>query len=299
VASEFKGDSAATKEASKILRRQIDKALDSLKKQRISDVRIHRARKQIKMARATVRLLRSGLSGKQYRHANNELRDAARPLSEARDSTVLRVTFDHLLNEVRGRGVGNDGRAVGRMLARNQTQAHRRIAGPHELPHARQLLRKVRTLASHWRAGHRGWSVIGKGLSRVYGDGRDALYSALETRTDDAFHAWRKQVKYLRHQLRLLQPIWPGPIEALVQELHALSDALGDDHDLAVLRGQLAARNAPFQDEGGRQRLLAQLDGRRASLQRKALRLGARMYEEPADQFCTRLGQYWRDWRHA
>jgi hypothetical protein len=49
-----------------MLRRQIDKSLDCLDAGRISDERIHRARKQIKMARATLRLLRRELPNKQY-----------------------------------------------------------------------------------------------------------------------------------------------------------------------------------------------------------------------------------------
>src|ERR1700760_4446527 len=105
MAAELRGRKAATKEARKILLRQIDKADAPLKAKQASDSKVHQARKQIKMARATLRMLRKGLSGKGYRAENKRLRNAAKPLSEARDATVLVATLDELLE-----GQGRDHR---------------------------------------------------------------------------------------------------------------------------------------------------------------------------------------------
>jgi hypothetical protein len=57
VASELNEKRAATQEARKILVRQIEKAVAPLKVKRASDSSVHSARKQIKKARATLRLL--------------------------------------------------------------------------------------------------------------------------------------------------------------------------------------------------------------------------------------------------
>ena len=57
----------------------------------------------------------------------------------------------------------------------------------------------------------------------------------------DLFHEWRKQVKNLWHQLEILEPIWPEVMKKLADECHELADALGQDHDLAVLRDVLEA----------------------------------------------------------
>src|SRR5689334_22498723 len=98
MAAKLKGKSAPIKEARDILLCQIDKALASLQKKRVSDSRIHDARKQIKAARATLRLIREALPKAKYRAENRCLRDAARPLSEARDTAVLVKTFDDLFD---------------------------------------------------------------------------------------------------------------------------------------------------------------------------------------------------------
>ena len=291
--TEFKGKKPATKEARRILRRQIDKGLRGLESQRVSDDRIHRARKQIKMARATLRLLRQGLSSKQFRSENRRLRDAAKPLSEARDALVLRKAFEHILAGTRGRGLRHDSLEVDRVLANDQLKAHRRVASRGGIPHARRLLHKAHAKASGWRLSNDGWSTIGAGLGRIYREGRNSLKAVEKAPSDTAFHEWRKQVKYLRYQIQLLRPISPGPMEACAKELHRLSDYLGDDHDLVVLRAKLSDVGS-----GARQALLAKLDHKRASLQRKALQVGARLYAEPAGLFCSRLRQCWRGWRH-
>lgn len=70
-----------------ILHRQIEAALAGLHRARATDEEIHEARKQMKAARATLRLLRPHLSEMDYRSENRMLRDAARALSAARDST--------------------------------------------------------------------------------------------------------------------------------------------------------------------------------------------------------------------
>ena len=298
MAKQFKGKRAATKEARKILRRQIDKGLTCLEGPRASDARIHSARKQIKMARATLRLLRPELTAKEYRAENSRRRDAAKPLSQARDATVLRQVFDRLLKSAHAADLQQDGHRLDRMLAHEISEAHAQVIGRHGIPHARRLLREARTRTSHWRLGSHGWSTVGTGLRCIYRQGRDALEAVRTAPSDEEFHEWRKQVKYLRHQMQLLSPIWPGPLDALVDELHCLSDHLGDDHDLVVLRAKLDSNGASFHSGGARQAVFAALDRARTSLQQKALRVGTRIYEEPPRLFCTRMRQYWRDWRH-
>jgi len=295
MATEFKGKRAATTEARKILRRQIDKGLKCLDGQRISDGRIHRARKQIKMARATLRLLREGLPSKQYRGENRRLRDAAKPLSEARDAAVLRKAFEH----IRGPGSRHDALEMARILANEQARAHRQVAAGGGIPHARRLLHEARARTSRWHLGKHGWSTIGAGLRLIYRQGRKALQAVHTAPSDSAFHEWRKQVKYLRYQIQLLRPIWPRPLNALIRELHSLSDHLGDDHDLVVLRSKLTANDSPLENKLERQALLKTLDRERSALQGKALQVGARVYEEAPTLFCSRLRQYWRDWRHG
>ncbi len=275
MARELKGRRAATEEARKILRQQIDKGLGHLASRRVSEDGIHSARKQITRARATLRLLRPGLTRKKYRAENHRLRDAAKPLSAARDAAVLRKAIQKLQTGAF---------EADRMLANEQLRAHRDIAGGRPINHSRRLLRQARARASGWHLGDHGWSTIGAGLRVVYRQGRKALKRANREPSDRALHEWRKQVKYLRYQVQLLQPLWRRPLVALERELHTLSDCLGDAHDLAVLREKLTVQGSSLQ-----RGLLAKLDRQRVRLQRKALQVGVRIYAKTPGMFVTRF----------
>lgn len=297
MANEFKGQRAATREARKLFRRQIDKSLECLERRSISEESIHRARKQIKKARAILRLLRPALSNKQYHAENARLRDAARPLSAARDAAMLRKTFQHIQTGVRAGGIRSGSREIDQILANEESEAHRRVAGKDGVPHSRRLLREARVRTSRFHLGKHGWSTIGEGVRRVYSQGRKALKAVTKAPSDTAFHEWRKQVKYLRYEVQLLRPIRPAPLDALTRELYSLGDYLGDDHDLVVLRARLTAPGSPLHGSSGGRALLEKLDRERAGLQQKALKVGAEIFAQPPAPFCSRLRQHWRNWR--
>ena len=113
----------------------------------------------------------------------------------------------------------------------------------------------------------------------------------------ERLHAWRKSTKYLYHQLQMLEPLSPRTLSAFTRQLHRLSDELGDDHDLAVLREKVARDAAIFADEDSRTALLTLIERSRTTLQRRALISGARLYREDPDRFESRLHQYWRHWQ--
>src|SRR6185437_4230638 len=67
----------------------IRSALQALPAGKSDDESVHEARKDLKRARATLRLLREALGNSTYKRENAAIRDAARPLSEVRDGRVL------------------------------------------------------------------------------------------------------------------------------------------------------------------------------------------------------------------
>jgi CHAD domain-containing protein len=294
-----KNDSAA-RAVAKDLRKQVDHALEVLGRKRLSDADVHEARKHLKKARASLRLLRPALKNATYREWNTAMRDAARPLSATRDAKVLLDTLRML-----GERFGEPARALQlqgfrRALNEQRTQTSREVLGAKgaALAHSRRLLREARAgmeRLSIPRADD--WDSVGTGLKRVYASGRDAMAAARKTPAPDAFHEWRKQVKYLRYQLEVLEPLWPGMIGELADQAHQLADYLGDEHDLSVLCEQALAHPDAFRDGDSRGALLALIDRCRSQLREKSLLLGARLYMEKPRPFADRFAKYWRDWR--
>ena len=85
-----RGGKYRSSSAKSALRHHLERALAELGgKPPLRDVSVHEARKQLKRARATLRLLRDGIGDTAYRRANQQLRDAARPLSGVRDAKVM------------------------------------------------------------------------------------------------------------------------------------------------------------------------------------------------------------------
>jgi CHAD domain-containing protein len=299
MAVKLKGKTAPTKEARKILLREINEALPSLQSKRVSDSRIHDARKQIKAARATLRLIRKGLPKGQYRAENRCLRDAARPLSEARDAAVLLKTFNDLFEGAPTFTRSEGAIRFGRRLKKERAKSRRVVAGRGGLTQTRRLLQDAQSRAAHWRISGKGWSVVGAGLKKVFSQGRRAWEGAQTTTSDASLHEWRKQAKYLRQQLTLLRALQPRRIDAVAADLHRLSDYLGDDHDLAVLRGRLEVNSHLFEGDNSYQLLLMKIRQQRASLQRKAIQLGERLYKDTPKSFHKRLYQQWHHWRRG
>lgn len=247
-----------------IFLRQVAAAIDELDGSKPS---VHGARKQLKRARATLRLLRSALGEDLYRRENIAARDAARPLSRARDDDALSDALDELLDHFGG-----------------STPRARITRGPHALPDGqldkiKAALSRSMTRVQAWHPGGAGWDCIRAGLRATYRRARRALRNARSDRATDDLHEWRKQTKYLWHQLQILTPLAIGPIGELADEFHQLADYLGDEHDLAVLRERVAASGE----------LTSLIDRRREELQEKALTLGERLYADKSKAFVHRL----------
>jgi CHAD domain-containing protein len=233
---------------------------------------VHGARKQLKRARATLRLLRSASGDDFYRRENIAARDAARLLSSARDDEVLGKALDGLLEHY-GRK-GNAGTHIARTSRKPITA---------QLGSIKTSLDRSSIRIQAWSPDSEGWDCIETGLRATYRRARRALRHARADRATGDLHEWRKQTKYLWHQLQILTPLATGPVGELADEFHRLADYLGDEHDLAVLR----ARAAPSDD------LKTLIDRRRQELQDKALTLGERLYSDKSKAFLHRLEEHW------
>lgn len=297
--SKLKRGESGTHGARRITRQRIKSALRSLGPNQTDDSSVHAARKDLKKARATLRLLRDALGKTTYKTENTALRDAARPLSEARDGRVL---LDALSSLVKYYGAPAAQLPLGgfkRALTRRRAQARKKVLGKNgPLRHARNTLREVLSRSDGWHVGRHGWSVLGAGLKRTYTKGRNAFSRASARPTNENLHEWRKQTRYCWHQLQLFAPPGPGSQVAEVADLaHQVEDLLGDDHDLAVLGQRAEEANDAFPRAASREALLRLIERYRADLQRKALQLGPRLYAERPVVFTARIEKYWRTWR--
>jgi len=260
-----------------------------------ADEAIHEARKRLKKARAELRLLRRALGDRSYPRENRALRDAARPLSEVRDAVILVQAFDALVETEPSDRDALEPLREG--LVAHQRQARDRVlGGRRKLRAVLQALRSARTRIDRWPLEPRGWSVLGWGVRRVFRSGRNAFVEVRKHPTPERLHEWRKQAKYLWHQLQVLEPIWPSHLARLGKRVHELSDLLGEDHDLVVLR-QVLRRGRARVGTSPHRAIDRLIERRRRTVQAKATDLGAEVYDRPPRAFAKRLHEHWRRWR--
>jgi CHAD domain-containing protein len=257
---------------------------------------IHEARKDMKKVRSAIRLVRDALGDDVYRRENQHYRDIGRELSGLRDAEVLVETLEALAERF---GPAQDQRYAGLKECFEQELQARREDGSQEreMAAAAAALTAGRGRVETWPLDGDGWELIAPGIHRSYRRGRKRLREIEQGAGDETLHEWRKRAKDLWYQLRLIRDAEPELIGNLADQTHDLSDHIGDDHDLVLLREQAQRRRQDFGEAGDQRLLLELIDHRRGELQFAASSLGERIYSEKPKKFTKRLGARWKLWR--
>ena len=256
---------------------------------------VHDCRTRCKKIRGLVRLVRPAL-GDHYGPANAAFRDAAHELGSLRDAQSLLGTFDDLLAHLGHVDEGSLAPVRAELVRRSDDAVARAVPDGPEVQRALALLHEGRGLVDTWELQESGFGAIAGGAGLSYRRGRAALRRATEAPTAEHFHEYRKRVKDTWYHLKLLEPRAPSTLHPLARRFHDLSDALGDEHDLAVLSAQLLDRPECFGGDPPVAAAMVLLDAQRADLQRRAVRLGWRLHAEKAGTFVDRLARYDRAW---
>ena len=311
MAFEFCSNESLATGLRRVMRERLDKALaalDDATPEQLAEV-VHGSRKEFKRLRALLRLARPALGRKRFAHENRVLREAGRALSAVRDSQVLGTAFTQLLETAPGRIPAATVAGVRRGLTRHVEAVKRVTALEERVPPVLADLRHLRERMPRWslssaaaddNADAADWEpAIGAGLCQSYRQARLALALVeKEGGTLDApWHELRKRVKDVGYQLRLFRPVWRRELKARVRALDAVAAALGDDHDLLVLRDLLQMPKEPWAAPEELHGVTALIEERRAKLQRKALKNARRLFLEKPARFTAQLCGYWQIWQ--
>jgi CHAD domain-containing protein len=293
-------DKSLRKRLRRIAQAQIDSALEALNGAHPGgrDEAVHEARKHFKRVRALLRMVRPAIGEAAYRQENICFRDAARPLTEVRDAKILVETVDGLAEHFQGQVAPRSFHSVRPALQDNLRGMRQRVLNEQQaFATVTGVIRQARRRVRSWTDVPNKWWSIGPGVEEVYGRAVEAFADADADPTVEKLHEWRKQAKYLRYQLEELRPLWRERVEEFANEADHMSELLGDDHDLAVLRQTLTDDPKFFGNGGDLETLLALIDRRRAELTQEARLLGQRFFQDRPRDFGRRLKGYWRIWR--
>jgi CHAD domain-containing protein len=277
----------------RVFREQIESALylcENPVKQR--GVTVHEVRKHLKKLRAAMRLA-AGTVGKNC-HAGEDrcVRKIGRLVSDLRDAQVRLQTFVELRDQATKR---SDQQLFPRteellLLERESFSAAFEGWQAQAIPQ----LERVKTRLMKWQLQGLTWKQICGGVANIYKRGQRGLAKTIADPVPENFHAWRKRVKDIWYQLRILQPLNRVVLTEMAHDAEVLGELLGREHDLDFLLARLEKESGDvtLADELAQ---LQKLIGKRCRrLRRDALELGRRFYAEPAKAFAKRISIFIR-----
>ncbi|CAN5528700.1 CHAD domain-containing protein [soil metagenome] len=280
----------------RIASEQVSKAIGEIDDENLDDHEtVHQVRKRCKKARGLLRLVRPGL-GKTYSRQNRKFRDAARSLSPIRDAEAVIGTFDELI-EIYGDLIDQRRfRSIRTAFEHRRSEVEGEFAIDEQLAEFRGFCEDQLVAIDEWELDGDGAPAIVGGLVKTYARGYSEFEEALDSTTSEAFHEWRKRVKYHWYHMRILRDVWPPVVRARRDELDRLSDILGDEHDLAVMQELIAPDPCAFAGYRTIQALFGLIERRRVELQHRTKVLGERVYAEDPAHFESRFKTYLEVW---
>ena len=272
----------------RVFREQIDSALQLCRhpaKQR--GVTVHEVRKHLKKLRAAMRLA-IGEVGKN-RHAREDrcVRKIGRLVSDLRDAQVRLQTLVQLRAETAKGPEDNPFPRVEELLSLERESFSAAFAGWQK--QAIPQLERVKARLLKWPLEGLTWKQICGAVGKIYKRGQRGLVKTINDPEPENFHAWRKRVKDLWYQLRILQPLKRVVLTEMAHDAEVLGELLGREHDLDFLWARLGKESGDeaLRDELAQLERLIRKRGKR--LRTNALELGRRFYAEPAKAFAKRI----------
>jgi CHAD domain-containing protein len=272
----------------RVFREQMESALELCRhpaKQR--GVTVHEVRKHLKKLRAAMRLAIPEVG--KNRHAREDccVRKIGRLVSDLRDAQVRLQTLIQLRDETAKKPENSPFPHIEELLSLERESFSAAFAGWQK--QAVPQLERVETRLLKWPLEALTWKQVCGAVAKIYKRGQRRLAKTIDDPEPENFHAWRKRVKDLWYQLRILQPVNRVVLTEMARDAEVLGELLGREHDLNFLWARLEKESSDeaLRDELAQVEKLIRKRGKR--LRTNALELGRRFYAEPTKAFAKRI----------
>ena len=249
---------------------------------------VHEVRKALKRWRALLRLLSRPL-GEQADQMRSEARELMRGIAGARDA---QSALDAL----------SDLRKADLPLSPTSIETIRaRLTERRDAAEAKAFTKTMRDRLSRyfdyatlslerWPLKAIDFDIATDGLTATYRRARQLLPDSWSDAEAEHLHDLRRRVVEHRHQMDLVEPLWPRLGKVWAEEAQRLRNRLGSCQDLAVLTELTAPHQllAPW-----RSRLAPLIAARRGAHLKTAQRLAGRLFAEKPKAFRQRIAALW------
>ena len=272
----------------RVFREQIQSALELCRhpaKER--GVTVHEVRKHLKKLRAAMRLAVDEVGKNRHAREDRCAREIGRLVSDLRDAQVRLQTLFQLRDETAKGSGENHFPHIEELLSLERESFSAAFAGWQK--QAIPKLERVGERLSKWPLAGITWKQVCGTVGKTYKLGQRGLAKTIKKPEPENFHAWRKRVKDVWYQLRILQPLNRVVLEKIAADAEVLGELLGREHDFNFLLARLENERGDeaLHDELMQLQKLIRKRGKR--LRRDALELGRRFYAEPSRAFAKRI----------
>ena len=250
--------------------------------------RVHELRKAFKRWRAFLRLV-AGPIGGPAEEMRLKARALMRSLSGARDAQGALDAIDDLAKH----GSSLSPRTLATI--RSRLTASRDAAESASLtPDMRRSIDAYIDEATQaleaWPLADVGFAAIADALTVTFRRARSLAPDDWADVDPSHLHELRRRVVEHRHQMELIEPLWPRVTKAWAEEAQRLRNRLGACQDLSVLASFVAPHQplAPW-----RSRLTPAFAARRQTHLKSAARLAGRLFAEKPKAFRKRIAALW------
>ena len=277
----------------RICRKQVERALEVAGGEKeANDTPVHETRKHLKKARAALQIVSDEIGRSRFKKQDHSFRDIAKLISDVRDAEV-RLQTVRQLQEITRRTSQRTFRKTEQLLLAELEHFVAAFAGWQK--QAAPELEKLRGGIDNWPVEDLDCNQIRCAVQRAYKSARDALDCAKTKSTPESFHEFRSEAKRLLYQLRILRPINPLVIRALIDDLDSVGEVFGRSHDLYFLGERLRRDDGQTSGQETRE-LVAVIEASEVELQHRGVDLAERFFEERPRTFGHRLGSWLQHW---
>jgi CHAD domain-containing protein len=285
----------------RILRQQLGRAIETARDRAgAQEERVHDVRTRLKRSRAAMKLIGAQLGKTASRTAkktDRRLRDRGRRLARPRDMIVQAHTFRilgtrlsrelpaGLLERMRDVGEQVRGKLDDKSVERELRRAGRSL---------RRLRKRLKKLPVK-----RGKRAIGEGIAATYRDARRALAAVHADPTAERFHDWRKQVKLLSNELKIVGRAVPELATRYLDKVEKLGEILGQVHDLDCAAATTERHPRWFGSDADCEAVRGLVAEHRVALEREAFALAAGVFAGRPRDVRELVESGWRTWRQG
>jgi CHAD domain-containing protein len=256
-------------------------------------ISVHELRKNIKKIRAILRLIRHEIGNDKYHELNKLYRELAGEIAILRDDTsqieLLEGMRARVHNKSISRTISKAVNQVKKKRKKNFDDFYKEKRHKKVYDHILNCKEEVQKLEINGNPD----LVIMKSLKRIHSRARSAMEISGFMKSDEIYHYWRKQVKYLMYQMTILSIAWPAYFKAYISELNKLSSLLGKLHDLNLFNEHIHEERLIVLKPVQKRIMLKYIYRRRSDLKKKIEKIGAKVFSESSEAFCMRMYDFW------